>query len=93
MLPSTSINEAPFPGEATTNAARETAQKPSPWMAPEEAAQYLGIALGTLRNWTSARFIPFAKKGRVVRYHRDTIDKWLTKGACPGRPSLADVRR
>jgi excisionase family DNA binding protein len=46
-------------------------------MSPQEAADYIGIALGTLRNWTSAEFVPFAKKGRVVRYHRDVIDAWL----------------
>jgi excisionase family DNA binding protein len=63
----------------------------SPWMSPEDTAQYLGIALGTLRNWTSAHFVPHAKKGRVVRYHRDTIDKWLAKGGCSGRSSLADT--
>jgi excisionase family DNA binding protein len=63
----------------------------SPWMTPEETATYLGIALGTLRNWTSARFIPFSKRGRVVRYHRETIDKWLSKGSCSGRTTLADV--
>jgi excisionase family DNA binding protein len=63
----------------------------SPWMTPDEAATYLGVALGTLRNWTSARFIPFARRGRIVRYHRDAIDKWLAKGACPGRASLADI--
>jgi excisionase family DNA binding protein len=68
------------------------ALRPStPWMSPEEAAEYLGIALGTLRNWTSARFIPFAKKGRVVRYHRDVIDKWLIRGGCSGRNKLADL--
>ena len=63
----------------------------SPWLTPEETAEYLGIALGTLRNWTSARFIPHAKKGRIVRYHRDLLDKWLSKGACAGRQTLADI--
>jgi excisionase family DNA binding protein len=63
----------------------------SPWMTPVETAEYLGIALGTLRNWTSARFIPHAKKGRVVRYHREVIDKWLARGACSGRSGLADL--
>ena len=57
----------------------------SPWMSPQEAADYIGISLGTLRNWTSARFVPFAKKGRVVRYHRDAIDAWLAQGGCDGR--------
>jgi excisionase family DNA binding protein len=63
----------------------------SPWMPPAVAAAYLGISLGTLRNWTSARFIPFAKKGRIVRYHKDVIDKWLAKGGCPGRATIADL--
>jgi excisionase family DNA binding protein len=63
----------------------------SPWMGPEETARYLGIALGTLRNWTSAHYIPFVKKGRIVRYHRLVIDRWLAKGACRGRATLADV--
>ena len=66
-------------------------KSPSPWMGPQEAAAYLGIAVGTLRNWTSAKFVPFARRGRVVRYHRDAIDRWLSRGACPGRTTLADV--
>jgi excisionase family DNA binding protein len=63
--------------------------QPSPWMTPEETSRYLGVALGTLRNWTSARYIPFARRGRVVRYRRETIDRWLAKGSCPGRTTLA----
>jgi excisionase family DNA binding protein len=69
----------------------EPVRPPSPWMGPQEAAGYLGIALGTLRNWTSARFIPFSKRGGVVRYNREVIDRWLSKGSCPGRTSLADL--
>jgi excisionase family DNA binding protein len=68
-----------------------TPMNPSPWMTPQETADYLQIALGTLRNWTSARFIPHVKRGRIVRYHRETIDKWLSKNGCPGRTTLADV--
>jgi excisionase family DNA binding protein len=60
-------------------------------MPPEQAAEYLGIALGTLRNWTSARYIPFSRRGRVVRYHRDALDRWLSKGSCTGRSTIADV--
>ena len=64
----------------------------SPWMTPIEASLYLGVALGTLRNWTSARFIPFAKRGRTVRYHRDKLDAWLATGACTGRTTMPDIR-
>jgi excisionase family DNA binding protein len=64
----------------------------TPWMGPLEAAAYLGIALGTLRNWTSAKFVPHSKRGRVVRYHRDVLDRWLNRGACPGRSTFADKK-
>ena len=62
----------------------------SPWLTPEEAAGYLGIALGTLRNWTSARFVPFSKRGGVVRYHRDRLDEWLSRASCQGRSTFAN---
>lgn len=66
---------------------------PSPWLTSVEAAIYLSVALGTLRNWTSARFIPFSKRGRVVRYNRAQLDAWLNRGACPGRATLANSHR
>ena len=65
----------------------------SPWMKPDEAAEYLGVALGTLRNWTSARFIPFSKRGGVVRYHRDRLDEWLSSKSCRGRSTFPNSRR
>src|SRR5262249_25253810 len=70
---------------------RKDERSGSPWMLPGGAAQCLGIAVGTLRNWTSARYVPHARRGRVVRYHRDQIDRWLLKGACPGRATLPDL--
>ena len=62
----------------------------SPWFTPAEAAEYLGVAVGTLRNWTSARYVPFARRGRVVRYRREELDEWLARGGCKGRTTLAD---
>lgn len=64
----------------------------SEWMKPAAAAEYLSISLGTLRNWTSARYVPFAKRGRVVRYHREQLDAWLSRKSCPGRTTLANAR-
>jgi excisionase family DNA binding protein len=64
----------------------------SPWMPPTETAAYLHIAIGTLRNWTSAGYVPFARRGRIVRYNREVLDRWLSKGSCPGRTSIANTR-
>lgn len=52
----------------------------TPWLTPLEAADYLGVALGTVRNWVYRRRIPFARRGRVVRFHRDRLDAWLASG-------------
>jgi len=62
----------------------------SPWLKPEDAAAYLGVALGTLRNWTSAKFVPHSKRGGIVRYHRDQLDKWLAAKSCKGRTTFAN---
>jgi len=85
------LSEDQFLAILKSHRVADALRQASPWMGPEAAAQYLGIALGTLRNWTSMHFIPHAKKGRVVRYNRVIIDRWLAKGACPGRATLADV--
>jgi excisionase family DNA binding protein len=44
-----------------------------------EAAEVLGIAVKTLRNWTSAGKIPYTKVGRLVRYSRKAIEKYNQK--------------
>lgn len=70
---------------------KEQVTKPdSPWLTPLQAAEYLGIALGTLRNWVSQRYVPFARRGRVVRFHREHLDRWMMRGACHGRVTRAD---
>ena len=63
----------------------------SPWMTYKEAAAYVQVTVGTLRNWVSAKYVPFARRGRVVRFHRDKIDHWLRQGECHGRRTLADL--
>lgn len=58
---------------------------PSPWLTQREAASYLKLAVGTIRNLTSAHALPFARRGRIVRYRRDALDAWLVKGTHRGR--------
>ena len=63
----------------------------SPWLNPEQAASYVGVALGTLRNWVSMKYVPHVKRGRVVRFHREKLDVWLSRGECAGRLQHAQV--
>jgi len=47
------------------------------FLRPEEAADYLGLASGTLANLRSTRRGPrFAKFGRAVRYDVQDLDAW-----------------
>jgi excisionase family DNA binding protein len=75
---------------ATENGSQSIEHLPSPWMNPAQLATYLGVAIGTVHNWTSARYIPHCRRGRVVRFHREAVDRWLTVGGCPGRRTFAD---
>ena len=43
----------------------------------EEAAAYIGCEPGTLRVWVSRRKVPHLKVGRLVRFRRKDLDKWL----------------
>lgn len=53
---------------------------PTPWYPYAEAAEYLCLSIGTLRNLVSQKRIPFSKRGRIVRFRRDELDAWLTSG-------------
>lgn len=60
----------------------------SPWMTVEQLADYLSVSPKTIRNWVSQKYIPHAKRGRIVRFHRDRIDAWLSAGECKGRRTV-----
>lgn len=52
----------------------------SPWMSYRQAAAYLGVSVGSLRNWVASGRISAARNGGVVRFHRETLDAWLQRG-------------
>ena len=71
-----------------TSTNQEETRTASPWMTIQEVAEYLSVSQGTVRNWISQKYIPHARRARVVRFHRRRIDEWLSRGACKGRVSL-----
>jgi excisionase family DNA binding protein len=56
------------------------------WMTIAQVAAYLSVSPGTVRNWVSQRRVPFARRGRVVRFHKDRIDQWLSARSARRRP-------
>jgi excisionase family DNA binding protein len=57
------------------NTSSDKSGKTSPmeWLGPSEAAHYLGISIGTLRNWTSNGKVPYRKIGRLNRYKKQEL--------------------
>ena len=43
----------------------------------EEAAAYLHIAVGTLRNWLSMKRVEYVKVGRLTRICVDVLEKFI----------------
>jgi excisionase family DNA binding protein len=43
----------------------------------EDAAAYLCVSPGTLRNWVSMRRIEYVKVGRLTRFTVDALDRYI----------------
>jgi len=50
-----------------------------PLLSVEQAAEYLGVSAGTLRNWLSARRIAYVKVGRLTRLSSETLDRFIAE--------------
>lgn len=50
--------------------------------APRVSAEF-SIPVGTLRQWTSQRRIPFTRIGRAVYYHRETLRRFFEAHSVP----------
>jgi len=44
-----------------------------------DAAEYLGISAGTLRNWLSARRLAYVKVGRLTRISQSVLDHYIAE--------------
>ncbi len=48
-------------------------------------ADYLGVQLSTIYNWTHLGYIPHVKVGKLLRFRKDSIDEWLKRQERRGR--------
>ena len=44
----------------------------------DQAAEYLGIKRQTLYSWVFQRKIPFFKIGRLVKFDRKELNRWIS---------------
>lgn len=58
----------------------------SDFLSTTDAAQFLGVSVGTLEVWRCRKryAIPFIKVGRLVRYRRSALERWLESRTVSG---------
>ncbi|RKX28593.1 MAG: hypothetical protein DRP46_08390 [Candidatus Zixiibacteriota bacterium] len=53
----------------------------------KELAVELGVKLSTVYYWTHIGYVPTVKMGRLLRFRRSSIYKWLERKESKGRVS------
>jgi PTS system nitrogen regulatory IIA component len=48
-------------------------------MGIEELAAYLGVRTSTIYGWAHVRAIPYFKIGRLLRFKKSEIDRWINE--------------
>jgi excisionase family DNA binding protein len=63
-------------------------------MNESETASLLGITKGTLGVWRCRRrhALPYVKIGRMVRYRRSDVEKWIASRTQSGAPAPRQQR-
>ena len=58
----------------------------SPYLTTTELAAYLSVSLRTIKYWVSHGAVPTVElPGRIRRFDREAIDKWVRSRAVPAR--------
>lgn len=50
------------------------------WLSVEEIAAHLGLKRDTVYKWVRLKGMPHHKVGRLVKFQRDEIDRWVKSG-------------
>jgi excisionase family DNA binding protein len=64
----------------------ESTLTPAQLLTEKQAAEYLGLARGTLSVWRCRRRYPlrFIRVGRAIRYRQPDLDAFLASRSCSG---------
>ncbi len=54
------------------------------WLSVNEIADYLGVTRDSIYRWVTQRKMPGHKIGRLWKFRKAEIDKWVTSGKAVG---------
>jgi excisionase family DNA binding protein len=50
------------------------------WLLVDDICTYLRVSRDTVYKWVQFDFIPYHKVGKLLRFHKDEIDRWILSG-------------
>ncbi len=60
------------------------------WLSVDEIGSYLGIKRDTVYKWISEKAMPAHKTGRLWKFKKDEIDKWVRTNGASDKSSTHD---
>jgi len=57
----------------------DSIEKIENWMNLAEVAFYIGVSKDTIRNWIKRYDMPAHKAGRLWKFKKSEVDKWIKK--------------
>jgi len=58
------------------------------WLSVKEIAEYLGVKQDTIYKWITRKRMPAHKIGRLWKFKKDEIDKWVKSGGAAPKPGF-----
>lgn len=50
------------------------------WLSVDEIGEYLGVKRDTIYKWISGKGMPAQKIGRLWKFKKEQVDKWVESG-------------
>lgn len=63
------------------------------WFSVNEIADHLGVKRDTLYKWISHKKIPAHRMGRLWKFKKDEVDKWVKAGGAADKSDQQDTEQ
>ena len=59
------------------------------WLSVDEIAEYLGVVKASIYRWIERKGLPAHKVGKLWKFKRDEVDKWVRSAGAGDEASSA----
>jgi excisionase family DNA binding protein len=63
------------------------------WLSVEEICSYLGVSGDTIYRWIDRSNMPACRVGRLWKFKKEQVDKWVEKGGASTDSSSGDMEK